>query len=97
MKKPSQVTLSMVANQQEHWAINAGKTGRFPPAGCDAGRLYFSVSPNGQMTICHRTSHNYTHILDPNFEKFFWSKEYERQRMMEAGSCEGCMRACWIE
>ncbi len=73
------------------------KTGRFPPDGCDAGRLYFSVSPNGQMTICHRTSHSYTHILDPGFEEYFWSTEYERQRMMEAGSCEGCMRACWID
>jgi len=73
------------------------KTGRFPPDGCDAGRLYFSVSPNGQMTICHRTSHNYVHILDPGFEEYFWSSEYERQRMMEAGNCEGCMRACWID
>ncbi len=73
------------------------KTGRFPPDGCDAGRLYFSVSPNGQMTICHRTSHSYRHILDPDFESYFWSQEYERQRLMEAGACEGCMRACWID
>ena len=33
------------------------KTGRFPSEGCDAGRLYFSISPNGQFTICHRTQH----------------------------------------
>ena len=26
----------------------------FPAEGCDAGRLYFSVSPNGQFAICHR-------------------------------------------
>jgi len=73
------------------------KTGRFPAEGCDAGRLYFSISPNGQFTICHRTSHGYRHILDDGFEEFFQSAEYERKRMLEAGSCEGCMRACWID
>lgn len=73
------------------------KTGRFPAEGCDAGRLYFSISPNGQFTICHRTTHGYRHILDDDFEEFFHSEEYEKKRMMEAGGCEGCMRACWID
>ncbi len=73
------------------------KTGRFPADGCDAGRLYFSISPNGQFTICHRTSHGYRHFLDPDFEEFFHSVEYELARMNEAGGCEGCMRACWID
>ena len=73
------------------------KTGRFPADGCDAGALYFSISPNGQFTICHRTSHGYRHFLDPDFEEFFHSAEYELMRMKEAGSCEGCMRACWID
>jgi MoaA/NifB/PqqE/SkfB family radical SAM enzyme len=73
------------------------KTGRFPAEGCDAGRLYFSVSPNGQFAICHRTEHQHKHILDPQFETYFKSIEFERKRMLEAGSCEGCMRACWID
>lgn len=73
------------------------KTGRFPAEGCDAGRLYFSVSPNGQFTICHRTQHQYVSILDPDFEEYFKSEAYERTRMLEAASCEGCMRACWID
>jgi MoaA/NifB/PqqE/SkfB family radical SAM enzyme len=73
------------------------KTGRFPAEGCDAGRLYFSISPNGQFTICHRTTHGYRHILDDDFEAYFHSEEYEKKRMMEAGGCEGCMRACWID
>ena len=73
------------------------KDGRFPAEGCDAGALYFSISPNGQFTICHRTSHSYKHFLDPDFEDFFRSKEYEYKRLMEAGACEGCMRACWID
>lgn len=73
------------------------KTGRFPAEGCDAGRLYFSISPNGQFTICHRATHGYRHILDDGFEEYFQSAEYEAKRMMEAGGCEGCMRACWID
>jgi MoaA/NifB/PqqE/SkfB family radical SAM enzyme len=73
------------------------KTGRFPSEGCDAGRLYFSVAPNGQYTICHRTTHQHLHVLDPGFEAYLASAAYERKRMLEAGSCEGCMRACWID
>jgi MoaA/NifB/PqqE/SkfB family radical SAM enzyme len=72
-------------------------TGRFPAEGCDAGRLYFSVAPNGQFTICHRTVHGHKSFLDPDFEEYFASVEYERSRLQEAGSCEGCMRACWID
>jgi MoaA/NifB/PqqE/SkfB family radical SAM enzyme len=73
------------------------KTGRFPADGCDAGALYFSISPNGQFTICHRTSHGYKHFLDDDFEEYFKSVEYEFKRKMEAAACEGCMRACWID
>jgi hypothetical protein len=73
------------------------KTGRFPGEGCDAGRLYFSVSPNGQFAICHRTTHQHMHILDPGFEDYFHGAAYEEKRQLEAGGCEGCMRACWID
>ena len=73
------------------------KTGRFPGEGCDAGRLYFSVSPNGQFAICHRTTHQHMHILDPGFEDYFHGTMYEEKRQLEAGGCEGCMRACWID
>ena len=73
------------------------KTGKFPLEGCDAGSLYFSIAPNGQFTICHRTQHQHVHFLDPNFETYFASKLYEKRRIQEAGGCEGCMRACWID
>jgi MoaA/NifB/PqqE/SkfB family radical SAM enzyme len=73
------------------------KTGRFPAEGCDAGKLYFSVAPNGQFTVCHRTVQQHLSFLDPNFESYFGSAEYEDKRKMEAASCEGCMRACWID
>ncbi|MEC8381370.1 MAG: radical SAM protein [Myxococcota bacterium] len=73
------------------------KSGRFPLEGCDAGKLYFSVAPNGQFTICHRTQHQHLDFLDPDFEQYFHSNVYEQRRMLEAGGCEGCMRACWID
>ena len=73
------------------------KTGRFPAEGCDAGRLYFSIAPNGQFTVCHRTVHQHLDFLDPNFEEYYASMEYEYARKMEVSSCEGCMRACWID
>ena len=55
------------------------------------------MAPNGQFTICHRTEQQHLHFLDPGFEEYFRSAVYERRRMMEAGGCEGCMRACWID
>jgi MoaA/NifB/PqqE/SkfB family radical SAM enzyme len=73
------------------------KTGRFPAEPCDAGRLYFSIAPNGQYTICHRTQHQHRSFLDPDFEAYFHSAEYERLRRGEVAACEGCMRACWID
>ena len=36
-------------------------------------------------------------MLDPDFEEYFHSEQYEIQRQLEAGGCEGCMRACWID
>jgi MoaA/NifB/PqqE/SkfB family radical SAM enzyme len=73
------------------------KTGRFPAEGCDAGRMYFSVAPNGEFTICHRALHQHGRILDPGFEAYFRSDTFESLRRKEVGSCEGCMRACWID
>jgi MoaA/NifB/PqqE/SkfB family radical SAM enzyme len=99
---------TLIQMKKEGWPIlnstpylnasrNYLKTGLFPSEGCDAGRLYFSVAPNGQFTICHRTEQQHLHFLDPKFEEYFQSAAYERSRLMEAGSCEGCMRACWID
>ncbi len=71
--------------------------GVFPPFKCDAGKLYFSVAPNGQFTICHRTVQQHRSILDDDFEDYWKSQVYETARREEVASCEGCMRACWID
>jgi MoaA/NifB/PqqE/SkfB family radical SAM enzyme len=73
------------------------KTGRMPIDGCHAGRLYFSIAPNGQFTICHRKAYQHLSFLDPGFEDYFRSARYEAARSVEAGACEGCIRACWID
>lgn len=72
-------------------------TGQFPPEGCHAGRLYFSVAPNGQFTICHRKEYAHKSFLDPDFEEYFRSDAYEQERYRDATACSGCMRACWID
>lgn len=50
---------------------------------CHAGKLYFSINPDGNISPCHKYhSHarlNFKDILDPG------------------KSCSDCMRPCWIE
>jgi MoaA/NifB/PqqE/SkfB family radical SAM enzyme len=75
-------------------------TGAFPQTSeqkCDAGRLYFSVAPNGQFTVCHRKAYDHLSFLDPGFDAYWDSQVYRSAAKEEADSCEGCMRACWID
>lgn len=71
------------------------KTGRFPLP-CDAGRLYFSINPSGDLTICHR-GESHKSILDADIVDFFHSDTYQNQAKAEADACEGCVRPCWID
>lgn len=76
------------------------QTGRFPQQDgrtCDAGRLYFSVAPNGQFTVCHRKEYDHESFVDPGFLDYWRSDAYREAAAAEAASCEGCMRACWID
>lgn len=63
---------------------------------CDAGRLYFSISPQGAISICHHF---------PGFAR--WDTDDFSKRLRESGfrnfakrqrrECSGCMRPCWAE
>lgn len=61
---------------------------------CDAGRLYLSVSPEGNISICHQF---------PSFSRADKLVEtinspYGKEKMTnERDSCDGCMRPCWAE
>jgi len=60
---------------------------------CDAGKLYLSVNPQGEVALCHKFG-----SLAPVFEKdFMGSKEYEKIRLDLTAHCSGCMRPCWAE
>jgi pyrroloquinoline quinone biosynthesis protein E len=69
---------------------------------CKAGTLYFSVSPEGKFSICHKYQ-GYTEegndlsILDPNFITIFNSPEYKEKAKNLQNTCRACLRPCWAE
>jgi len=69
---------------------------------CRAGTLYFSVSPEGYFSVCHRFSGytmegNELSILNPDFLKIFKSEEYRRNAKKIQDECLACLRPCWAE
>jgi MoaA/NifB/PqqE/SkfB family radical SAM enzyme len=63
---------------------------------CDAGRLYFSVSPEGGISICHNFEPFARHD-DPDLAARLRSPELRAQMRMQREQCRGCMRPCWAE
>lgn len=83
---------------------NAGQYmgGEKPSWDCRAGTLYFSISPEGNFSVCHRflgftEEGNTLSILDPNFVSIFRSKEYKIQARKIQKNCKACLRPCWAE
>lgn len=73
------------------------KTGEFPMP-CDAGRLYFSIDPGGELTICHRKQvDDHRSILDADIVDYFHSDRYQGAARAVADACDGCVRPCWID
>jgi len=63
---------------------------------CDAGRLYFSINPEGNISICHKFNlENATTYRQ--FTDYFRSQEYEAARKRLIKDCDGCLRPCWAE
>jgi len=63
---------------------------------CDAGTLYFSVSPRGDISICHKFP-PVARFDTPNLAAVLMSKETRRTARETRAACEGCMRPCWAE
>ena len=63
---------------------------------CDAGKLYFSINPKGELSICHRFK-TVIPLLGSDFKTLFESKEFKNRRESLIKSCPGCMRPCWAE
>lgn len=63
---------------------------------CDAGKLYFSVNPKGELSICHRFGPRVS-LLEINPGTYFVSEEFKNTRESLIKGCSGCMRPCWAE
>lgn len=59
---------------------------------CDAGKLYFSVNPEGRFSICHRFDPIDCFDLD-----YINSSQFQSKRDELVKNCPGCMRPCWAE
>ncbi len=70
------------------------KTGR-KSFECDAGRLYFSVGPDGGVSICH----HFKPIMDVATldRRALASKAFRKSSQRLSSQCPGCLRPCWAE
>lgn len=66
------------------------------PWSCDAGLLYISVSPEGDVSICHRYP-PFARWDETNLAGRMASSENRRLFRGQREVCEGCMRPCWAE
>lgn len=63
---------------------------------CDAGRLYVSVSPEGDVSICHGFA-PVARFDTPDLGGLLRSRSVARTARRQRRDCEGCMRPCWAE
>lgn len=63
---------------------------------CDAGKVYFSINPKGELSICHKFKPDIS-LLETDFKSFFESEEFKNRRISLIKNCPGCMRPCWAE
>lgn len=69
---------------------------------CRAGSLYFSISPEGLFSMCHRycgysLEGNRLSILSDDFLKIFHSSMYKDAVKKIQSNCHSCLRPCWVE
>lgn len=63
---------------------------------CDAGKLYFSLNPRGEFSICHKFKAERS-LLRSDSETFLKSEDFKINRQTLIKDCSGCMRPCWAE
>jgi len=66
------------------------------PWTCDAGQLYVSVSPEGDISICHGFA-PIARFDTPELGALLRSPEVAKTARRQRRECEGCMRPCWAE
>ena len=69
---------------------------------CYAGSLYFSISPEGRFSVCHRfsgtgqTRQEYF-VYEPHFPRQFRDPVFADQCARTSRPCRACLRPCWAE
>jgi len=63
---------------------------------CDAGLLYLSVSPEGDISICHHFP-PFARFDTPDLAQKLAEKEVQELNSSLRDACPGCMRPCWGE
>lgn len=63
---------------------------------CDAGKLYFSLNPKGEFSVCHKYSPEAS-LLEKNLKELLTSEAFKNRRKRLVEECAGCMRPCWAE
>ena len=63
---------------------------------CDAGKLYLSLSPGGELSACHKSGFSISLAKEIN-KNFVKSEEFKSYSEDLASKCSGCMRPCWAE
>jgi MoaA/NifB/PqqE/SkfB family radical SAM enzyme len=64
------------------------------PWTCDAGRLYLSIGPEGDISACHSLK-PFARYDAAELEATL--KNLQREFARQRAACEGCMRPCWAE
>lgn len=69
---------------------------------CLAGSLYFSISPEGRFSICHRyagtgKSHGELRAYDPRFPEIYREAAFQAECEATSRPCKACLRPCWAE
>jgi len=63
---------------------------------CDAGTLYVSISPSGDISICHRFP-PIARFDKPDLSRYLLSRSVRQEAKQTRRQCDGCMRPCWAE
>ncbi|MCL5035531.1 MAG: radical SAM protein [Chloroflexi bacterium] len=69
---------------------------------CRAGRLFFSIDPEGNFSVCHRfrgygESPHAVPAWNEDFPKLFMGRELQKESANRVRGCPGCLRPCWAE
>jgi len=63
---------------------------------CDAGKLYFSMNPKGELSACHRFEGGIS-LLGKDPKILLTSEGFKNNYQGLIKDCPGCMRPCWAE